>query len=107
MPTADAPPQPAPRPSAAVQAARPSAVPTVTQAEADRALQEVRGRIPHTQFVSAQPSRVPGLVVLRMEGGKVAYTDASGKFLILGLIFDIDTGAALDGQMDGVSGTPQ
>jgi hypothetical protein len=79
----------------------------VTQAEADLALKEVRGRIPHTQFVGASPSRVPGLVVLHMGGGKVAYTDVSGKFLILGLIFDIDTGKALDGQMDGVSSTPQ
>lgn len=81
----------------------PSFCGVITQAMADSALASVQGRIPGTKFLSAHPSKVPGLVMLQLKGGKVAYTDPLGKFLVFGLIFDIDTGKALDHQMDGVS----
>ena len=75
----------------------------LSQAEADAALARLRGAMPGTQFDSAKPSVMPGLIVLRLSNGKVAYTDKAGRYFIVGLIFDTQTGAALDKQMDGAS----
>jgi hypothetical protein len=44
---------------------------------------------------------VPGLVTILLPDGKVAYSDISGRFYIVGVVFDLATGKALDGALDG------
>lgn len=73
----------------------------LTQPQADHALELIRQELPHTKFLSAHPSAMPGLVSLELTDGKVAYTDANAQHFILGVIFDLGTGKALDGQLNG------
>ena len=74
---------------------------TVSQDQANRALVKLRERQHGTPFVSARPSKVPGLVTILLPENKVAYTDLSGRYYIVGVVFDLDTGSALDGALDG------
>lgn len=71
-----------------------------TQVQADQTLSLLRQNFPSTPFESAWPSCVTGLFAVRMESGRVAYTDKSARYLVLGLVFDSVTGAALDQQME-------
>lgn len=80
----------------------PAPVSRVTVADAQRALERLRASNPGTTYVSAEPSSVPGLVKLTLAGGKLAYTDKSGRYLIMGVIFDMTVGKALDGALDAV-----
>lgn len=74
-----------------------------TQAQADKLLRALRQNLPGTAFESAWPSCVPGLLAVRMQNGQVAYADKSARYLVLGLVFDSATGAALDQQMDSTT----
>lgn len=78
----------------------------VTAADAQRALNRLRGANPGTTFLSAEPSQVPGLLKLTLAGGKLAYADKSGRYLIMGIVFDMSVGKALDGALDAVPQTP-
>jgi hypothetical protein len=73
----------------------------VSAQEAQAALVRLSARLSATRFVSAKPSQVPGLVVVRTAEGQVGYTDRSGRYFLVGVIFDTYTGQALDRQMDG------
>jgi hypothetical protein len=74
----------------------------VTVADAQAALERLRAANPGTRFLRAEPSRVPGLIKLTLEDDKLAYSDKSGRYLIVGVIFDMTAGAALDGALDAV-----
>ena len=74
---------------------------TVSQQDADKALMTLQASLKKTKFISAWPSAVPGLVALRLDSGQVAYTDKSGRYFVVGLVFDSVTGQALDRQLDG------
>lgn len=75
----------------------------LTQRDADAALAIMQSVLRGTKFLSAKPSSVPGLVVLQMENGKVAYTDKSARYFIVGVVFDTVTGEGLDGQMQAIT----
>lgn len=76
---------------------------SLTQAEADLALQRIAGGMKGTQFERAWPSCLPGMVALKIKkSGETAYTDKYGRYLVFGLVFDTTTGTALDRQMDGL-----
>lgn len=75
--------------------------PDITPAQAAGVLQKARQTFPRTEFTDAWPSCVPGLTALRMSNGTVAYMDKSARYLLLGLVLDSATGAALDRQLDG------
>lgn len=85
----------------ALPAAPPAEVRHVSQFQADKALEGLRSRQHGTPFLGAKPSTVPGLVTVQLPDGKVAYTDISGRFYIVGVVFDLNTGQALDGALDG------
>lgn len=72
----------------------------VSESHAEQLLDLMRKRLPNTQIFDAWPSKVPGLIALKLENGRVAYTDKSARFLIMGVVFDLETGQGLDGQMD-------
>lgn len=80
----------------------PAPMSRVTAADAQRALERLRAANPGTVYVSAEPSQVPGLIKLILGDGKLAYTDKSGRYLIVGVIFDMTEGKALDGALDAV-----
>lgn len=92
----DAPPPAPPEPPA--QVARAPAADSPVEV-----LAAVRRRYPGTGIEAAATSQVPGLYRLTLSGGRVAYTDKTGRYLLLGLILDADTGSALDNQLDAVS----
>lgn len=80
----------------------PACVPVLSQTDADLARERIAAAIPSTKFTSAWPACLPGFVALRLEDGSVAYTDKFGRYLVLGLVFDISSGQALDRQLDGL-----
>lgn len=89
MPLTDMPPQPAiiaPAPECQV----------LSYAEAQTAYQRLRRRLPSTAFTSAQPSEICGLVRLQLARGTVAYTDATGRYLLLALALDTHRGSPAD-----------
>lgn len=85
----------------ALPAAPPAEVRHVSQFQANKALEGLKLRQHGTPFQGARPSEMPGLVTVLLPDGKVAYTDISGRFYIVGVVFDLNTGKALDGALDG------
>jgi hypothetical protein len=77
----------------------------VSQAEVQRALARLRAANPGTSYVSAETSKVPGLIKITLAGGKLAYADKSGRYLFVGVIFDMDVGQPLDGALDALNQT--
>lgn len=69
---------------------------TATQARV--ALARIQARLPSTRFVIAKPSEICGMVRLEMESGKVAYTDVTGRYLLLAFAFDTHKGSPADTQ---------
>lgn len=67
----------------------------------DQALKALKSNLPKTGFKRAWPSQMPGLIAVELENGEIAYTDKTGRFLIIGLVLDSYTGKALDNQLDG------
>lgn len=63
-----------------------------------KALLSIANKNPGTRWVKAETSKVPGLIKLTADNGKIAYTDVTGSYLILGIVFDASTGEILDGQ---------
>jgi hypothetical protein len=79
----------------------PAIVRPVTQQQADGALDGLRKRQVGTPFKGARPASMPGLVTILLPDGKVAYSDITGRYYIVGVVFDLATGKALDGALDG------
>lgn len=90
MPVLDLPPAPPP-----------AIVRPATQAQADAALAQLRKRQVGTPFVGARPAEMPGLITILLPDGKVAYSDISGRYYIVGVVLDLAQGKALDGVLDG------
>lgn len=91
------------RPPAILQA--PAKPVLVSNAEVQRALARLRGANPGTAYVSAEASKVPGLIKITLADGKLAYADKSGRYLFVGVIFDMDVGQPLDGALDALNQT--
>jgi hypothetical protein len=79
----------------------PAIIRPATQAQADAALAELKKRQIGTPFQGARPAEMPGLVTILLPDGKVAYSDISGRYYIVGVVFDLAQGKALDGVLDG------
>lgn len=81
--------------------------------EAQVAYQRLRQRLPSTAFAGAQPSEVCGLVRVQLAHGTIAYTDATGRYLLLALALDTHRGSpadvseALDQAVEARSSFPQ
>lgn len=69
--------------------------------DAQRLLAAARASFPQTTFTEAWPACLPGFVALKLGNGSVAYMDKSARYLLLGLVFDTQTGKALDRQLEG------
>ena len=80
----------------------PLTVHVLTQDEANKVLVKVQNALPATPFLVAAPSPVAGLVKLTLANGKTMYADASGRYVMMGIIFDLDTGDALDDALTAV-----
>ena len=74
-----------------------------TSQQATSALARLSARLKATRFVTAAPSAMPGLVMVRTAEGQVGYTDLEGRYFIVGVVFDTLSGEALDGQLEGIS----
>lgn len=66
--------------------------------EAQQAFARLKGALPGTAFDSAKPSEVCGLVRVQLANGKVAYTDATGRYLLLAFALDTHRGGPADNQ---------
>ena len=64
--------------------------------DVEKAFEKIKLRLAGTRFAAAHTSQICGLVRLELEGGKVAYTDLSGRYFILGLALDTQTGSPAD-----------
>jgi len=75
---------------------------TIEAHEVQAAFIQLQQRFPRTEFKEAWAACAPGLIAVRLSNGELAYTDKSGRYLILGLVFDSATGQALDRQLDPI-----
>ncbi len=80
----------------AIHAPAPARSCQLSDAEAQQAFDRLRRRLPSTGFIEARPSEVCGLVWLRMARGTIAYTDRSGRYLLLALALDTNKGSPAD-----------
>ena len=81
-----------------VASAQASVCGSATLEQVQAAFQRIKLRLASTRFKAARPSQVCGLIQLEMEGGKLAYTDLNGRYFILGLALDAQTGSPADAQ---------
>lgn len=89
----DLPPQLPPPPPALI--AQASCQP-LTDLQAQLAFLRLKARLPSTAFTEARPSEICGLVWVKMARGSVAYTDATGRYLLLALALDTHKGSPAD-----------
>lgn len=68
----------------------------LTHAQAQEAFSRLRARLPGTAFDNARPSEVCGLVQVQFRNGSVAYTDPTGRYLLLAFAFDTHAGQPAD-----------
>lgn len=66
-------------------------------------LESIQLKMPNTKFKSIAPTPVKGLYALTSKGGRIFYTDESGRYFITGIIFDTYTGATIENQIEGIS----
>lgn len=84
------------KPVAAISAQAVPECRLLTQEEAGIAFQRLRQSLPSTAFDNAKPSQICGLVRVQMASGKVVYTDATGRFLLLTFALDTHRGSPAD-----------
>lgn len=58
-------------------------------------LEEMRARLPKTRFLSAKATSVPGLTALKLANGPVVYALQGSQYLIVGEIYNLNTGKDL------------
>jgi hypothetical protein len=68
----------------------------LSNSEAQVAMQRLRRQLRSTDFQNARPSEICGLVRLEMASGKVVYTDATGRYLLLAFALDTHRGSPAD-----------
>lgn len=68
----------------------------LSNAEAQVAFQRLRQQLSSTQFDSARPSEICGLVRIQLASGKVVYTDPTGRYLLLTFALDTHRGSPAD-----------
>jgi hypothetical protein len=68
----------------------------LTNQEAQVALQRLRRQLPSTSFDNARPSEICGMVRVQLASGKVVYTDATGRYLMLAFAMDTHRGSPAD-----------
>lgn len=68
----------------------------LTNAEAQEAFRRLRTTLSGTSFDNARPSEVCGMVRVEMSSGKVVYTDATGRYLLLAFALDTHKGSPAD-----------
>ena len=72
----------------------------VTQQSAQTTLRDMKQRLPNTIATSAAPSPVCGLTEVQLENGNTLYVDKTGRYLILGLMVDMQTGRTINGSLE-------
>lgn len=68
-------------------------------------LKEMRARLPRTHFLSAKRTQVPGLTELKLAGGQVVYALQGSQYLIVGEIYNLNTGKDLQPASSSFSAT--
>lgn len=68
----------------------------LSNTEAQAAFRRLKQALPSTSFEGAEPSEVCGLVKVKLSRGNTVYTDASGRFFILGTVLDTHRGGPAD-----------
>lgn len=63
----------------------------VTQEQATAVMARLQGLLPGSQITKAAPSKLEGLVELSLLNGAKMYTDCQGQYVIMGLMFDLNS----------------
>ncbi len=69
----------------------------LTASQVHSAFGTLKSRLAGTSFISAKASQVCGFIRVDMADGKVAYADRTGRYFILGMVLDTQTGGPADG----------
>lgn len=64
---------------------------------------KLQAKLVNTNILGVSPSKIPGMLRVKLENGNIGYTDTDGEFFIFGLIFDLDRGD-VDKALDGSKG---
>ncbi len=73
----------------------------LSEAQIQAAVAQMRARLPRTPVVAAKASAIPGLIAVELANGQVVHLDSAGRYLLLGLAFDLTTGQPLEGLLEG------
>lgn len=68
----------------------------LSREQVNLAFNRLRNSLPSTSFVEASASEICGMVRVTMASGKVAYTDVTGRYLLLAFAFDTHKGSPAD-----------
>lgn len=63
----------------------------ITQEQSTAVMVRLQGLLPGSQITAAAPSGLPGLVELKLLNGARLYTDCRGQYVIMGLMFDLNS----------------
>lgn len=92
-------------PPAAPTQAPAAQVQTISQTPVDKAAEAARAklqaRLPRTPTQTSWTTPVTRLYAVQMSDGQVVFTDESARYLVIGVMMDLDTGKMLYG-MGGV-----
>lgn len=68
----------------------------LSQRDANLALARLQRALPSTAFESASPSEICGMVRVKLANGTSAYTDVTGRYLLLAFALDTHRGSPAD-----------
>lgn len=70
-------------------------------------LKEMRARLPRTPFLSAKRTSMPGLTKLILANGQAVYALQGSQYLIIGEVYNLNTGKDLQAAHSSFSTTTQ
>ncbi len=74
---------------------------TPAEQAAESARRKLQARLPQTSMRTGAATPITGLYAVQMADGQVIFTDGSARYLLMGVMVDLDTGEMLYG-MGGV-----
>jgi hypothetical protein len=81
--------------------APPAEVAVLSDSQQQALLKRIQSNMPATHFKSISPSELPSMYLLKTEEGEMMYTEASGRFLYLGMVIDTQKWKVLDNMTEG------
>jgi len=67
-------------------------------------LEALQARLPNTPMKKAQRTPIPGITAITLRNGRQVYAANGGNYLIIGVIYNLNTGKTLQHKLQGKDG---